>query len=136
MTTKDWLNRGWKLNDEINELIEKQDRAFSRACKITSTIVEDKVQACGGISREDWIIKHAEYECEINKKIDELCNVKHDILCAIKKVDNTTYKTLLILRYIKFESWGKIASFIGKDRNSVKTNIHRGALKAITQYIV
>ena len=40
-----------RLNDEINSLIEKQQKAFSIVCKATSTIVQDKVQACGGKSK-------------------------------------------------------------------------------------
>ena len=136
MTVKEWLNRGMRLNDEINSLIEKQQKAFSIVCKTTPAIVQDKVQACGGKSKEDCIVTYIDYTEQINSKIDELHEVKAEILNAIKKVDKDTYKALLILRYVKFKSWGKIAKFIGKDRNSVKTNIHRSALNAITQYIV
>lgn len=136
MNARDWLRRGWEINKLINQLIEKQEKALSIACKVTPTLVLDKVQACGRKSREDWIIEYTEYSEQINSKIDELHEVKKEILNAIRKVDNDTYKVLLILRYVKFKSWGKIAGFTGKDRNSVKTNIHRGALRAITQYIV
>jgi hypothetical protein len=136
MSVKEWLNRAWVLNCKINELTEKQERAFSRACKTTSTIVEDKVQACGGKSREDWVITYTEYADEINNKIDELYKIKCEILNAIKKVDNDTYKVLLILRYIKFKSWGKIAECIGKTEINTRVRVHSNALKAITQYIV
>ena len=136
MTVKDWLNRGMRLNDEINSLIEKQQKAFSIVCKATSTIVQDKVQACGGKSKEDWIVTYIDYTEQINRKIDELHEVKAEILNAIKKVDKDTYKALLILRYIKFKSWGKIAECIGKTEINTRVRVHSNALKAITQYIV
>lgn len=136
MTSKEWLNRGWELNKEIDRLIEKQEKAFAIACKVTPTLVQDKVQACGGKSREDWVITYMDYAEQINRKIDELYNVKQEILRAIKKIDNDTYKALLILRYIKFKNWGKIAECIGKTEINTRVRVHSNALKAITQYIV
>ena len=136
MKVKEWLNRGLVIHNKINELTEKQEKAFAIACKVTPTLVQDKVQACGGKSREDWVITYMDYAEQINRKIDELYNVKQEILRAIKKIDNDTYKALLILRYIKFKSWGKIAGCIGKPESTTKGRIHGRALQAVTQYIV
>lgn len=136
MTAKEWLNRGWELNKKIDKLIEKQAMAYQRACKVTPTLVQDKVQASGGKSREDWIITRMEYEEEINSKIDELYQIKCEILRVISQINNNTYKKLLEERYANFKTWGQIAKLLNKDKNIVKTNLHRSALRAATQYIV
>lgn len=136
MNVKEWLNRGHKLNEKINDLIDQQADAFAKACKVTPILVQDKVQACGGKSREDWIIKRIEYEDEINSKIDELYKLRCERFRVISKVGNDTYRKLLTMRYVDFKKWSEIAEEINRPESTTKGRIHSRALQEITQYIV
>lgn len=133
---KEWLNRGRELNSEINSLIKKQQRALEQACNTTSPLQQDKVQSSKGNTAESNMIRYADYNDKIKKKVDELHEVKKEILSAISKLDNKVYKTLLTERYIKFSRWEQVAKSINKTCNNTKARLHGLALKAITQYIV
>jgi len=55
--TKEWLNRGRKLNSEINSLIKKQQRALEQACNTTSPLRQNKVQSSKGNTAESNMIR-------------------------------------------------------------------------------
>lgn len=130
---KEWLNRGRKLNSEINSLIKKQQRAFEQACNTTSPLQQDKVQSSKGNTAESNMIRYADYNDKINKKVNELHEVKKEILSAISKLDNKVYKTLLTERYIKFSRWEQVAKSINKTCTNTKARLHRSALKAVSK---
>jgi hypothetical protein len=130
---KEWLNRGRKLNSEINSLIKKQQRALEQACNTTSPLQQDKVQSSKGNTAESNMIRYADYNDKINKKVDELREVKKEILSAISKLDNKVYKTLLTERYIKFSRWEQVAKSINKTCTNTKARLHRSALKAVSK---
>ena len=44
MTTKEWLSRGWKLNETINKKLEAQYKAYNLACSATAHGSDDRVQ--------------------------------------------------------------------------------------------
>ncbi len=136
MTTKDWLNRGWKLNDEINSLLLEQQEALEAACSTTTTLQQDKVQTSRTNSTEYKMIKYADYSEIINQKTDELYDIKREIISVIRKLDDNTYKILLYERYIKFNCWDKIAKRINRNQFTTRGKIHGRALKDISQYIV
>lgn len=109
MTTKEWLNRGWKLNEEINALLTEQRQAFNIATSTTPKLSADKVQTSQSNSAESKFINYAEYSKMIDERIDELYAIKQEILQVINTVENSTYRTLLIERYIQFKTWEQIA---------------------------
>lgn len=109
MTTKEWLNRGWKLDKEIDALLSEQRRAFDIACSTTTSLTQDKVQTSQSNSAENKFINYANYSKMIDVRIDELYAIKQEILQAINTVDDSTYRTLLIERYVNFKTWEQIA---------------------------
>ena len=114
MTVKQWLNRGYRINEEINELIKEQKQALLQA---TSTALcggeGEKVQSSNGNTTERRFVNYAAYSETIDKRIDELYAVKNEILTAINTVADNTLRELLILRYIKFYTWEEIAVKMG-----------------------
>ena len=114
MTVKQWLNRGYRINEEINELIKEQKQALLQA---TSTALcggeGEKVQSSNGNTTERRFVNYAAYSETIDKRIDELYAVKNEILTAINSVDDNTLRELLILRYVKFYTWEEIAIKMG-----------------------
>lgn len=109
MTAKKWLERGRNLNDEINALITAQRQALELACKTSSGSTDDRVQTSRRNTSEDRFISYADYERLICDKIDRLYQVQCEITEAIYQVDNSTLRTVLVERYINFNTWEQIA---------------------------
>jgi DNA-directed RNA polymerase specialized sigma24 family protein len=63
---------------------------------------------------------------EINRKIDELYNVKQEIMFAIATVENPIDRRCMYLRFVEMKSLGEIARELGKPRNSIPFHLERG----------
>ena len=111
MTAKQWLNRGYKLNCEIDEL--EKSKATMRDRLISAT---PSYEACGGTTSPDphKYDLYVKYCLEIDKQIDELCRIKSEIQSVIFKIDDTEIRTLLFARYINFETFEQIAVILGR----------------------
>ncbi len=134
MTVKEWLNRGYRIDVEINALLEEQAAAFRRASGASAGSGE-KVQTSKRNTSEDRLVNYAAYSELIDKRIDELYAIKTEIAEAINKVEDNTLRTLLILRYIKFYTWEQIALSMNYSYVHVVYNLHSKALKAISERV-
>lgn len=132
MTAKQWLNRGYRINEEIDELMREQKQALLQA---TSTALGggEKVQSSNENTVERRFVNYAAYSETIDKRIDELYAVKNEILTAINSVDDNTLRELLILRYIKFYTWEEIAEKMNYSYVHVVHNLHPKALKRVNR---
>lgn len=136
MTVKDWLSRGYKLDNEINALLEAQQKAFSQATNATSSTTDERVQATQLNTAEMRFLGYASYSEKINKRIDDLYCVKLEIQEAINKVDDNVSRILLIHRYINFKTWEQIAVDLNYTYEWVIKRLHPQALKNIKEFIV
>ena len=57
----------------------------------------------------DAVAKILDLQAEINRDIDDLVDLKRDIVTLLKRVDNTEYQTILEKRYLCFMTWEQIA---------------------------
>lgn len=134
MTVKEWLNRGYKLDKEINALLEEREKTFNEACKMSAPPSDnERVSGTHANSTEEKYIRYAEYSRMIDSRIDELYAVKQEILTAITAVNNNTYRTLLILRYIRFKTWEQIAEEMNYSDVWVRTKLHSKALHEVSK---
>lgn len=120
MTTKEWLNRGWKLNEHINKLLESQYNAFNSACGTTSCVNEEKVQTSCTNSTEAKYARYMSIGEDINQCVSELYLIRVETLRIIKRVDNVLYRRILAMRFVYFKPWGYIAYKVNKPVSSVK----------------
>lgn len=109
LSTKEWLLRAWKIDNEITALEREKETAEARATSVTAGYSDVKVQTSKKNSTEDATVAYIDYEKKIKKRIDELYAVKCEIFDAISNVYNPTYRTLLTLRYLQFMTWERIA---------------------------
>lgn len=130
MSTKEWLSRAWKIDNEITALERELLSARERMLSVTAHYSDIKVQTSKSNKAEDATLKYIEYNAKIEKKIDELYAVKCEIFDAISKVDNPTYRTLLTLRYLQFMTWEKIAEEMHIDGRHIY-KLHNKALYVI-----
>lgn len=130
MTTKEWLKRGWKLDREIQQLIEAREEAFTAATSTTSNTEGEKIQTSQKNTSEAKIIRYTAYTEQIDRRIDELYRIKQEILEAVSAVENVTCRTLLFERYVMFKTWEKIAVDMNYSWRQV-VRLHGKALREI-----
>lgn len=135
MTTKEWLNRGYKLDNEINALLKEQSAALTRATGSTCGTGAEKVQTSRRNNSEDRFINYASYSELIDNRIDELYAIKQEILSVINKVDDAVLRTLLIEKYVNFHTWEQIACDMNYSYVHVVHNLHPKALNAISKIV-
>lgn len=110
MTNKEWLNRGWKLMDEVNSL----ERARDNRIKL-------------------WGEKKAEkYTKQIDKKVRELIVVHIEILRAINRLTDRKDRQVLQLRYLAYLPQEQIAEIMGyEETRSVARRIDAAAERIV-----
>ena len=135
MTTKEWLNRGYKLDKEINALLKEQSAALTRATGSTCGTNAERVQTSRRNTTEDRFINYASYSEMIDNRIDELYAIKQEILSAINKVNDAVLRTLLIEKYVNFHTWEQIACNMNYSYVHVVHNLHPKALNAISKIV-
>ena len=130
MTTKEWLMRGWEINKEINALLEEKEQAFSRACSVTAPTDCEHVTTTRRNTFEEKTARYADYEKKIDRRIDELYQIKQEILSAIELVNDSTLRKLLIKRYLQFKTWEQIAMEMSYSYMHI-TRLHGKALQKV-----
>ena len=110
MTAKEYLGQAYRLDQQINSKLEQVLSLRDLTTKATATMSDMP----GGGSRnvykmQDIIGKIVDLEDEINADIDQLVDLKREMVAIIKAVENPEYQTLLELRYLCFKTWEQIA---------------------------
>ncbi len=130
MTTKEFLNRAWVLNQKIKVLSVAKQRAFDRATSCGFR-VKDVVTSGGNSTDVDRMTDYVDYSIEVDRRVGEFHLAKAEILGTIMCVEDKTFRTLLMCRYIKFMSWGEIALILGKSLDYTRKDLHSKALSCI-----
>ena len=131
MTAKEYLSQAYRLDDRINSKIQQVDSLNLLATKCTSTISGMPKNPSSPVSRmEDVIVKIISLQEEINQDIDELVDLKAEMVQVIKAVDNTEFQTILEKRYLCFMSWEQIAVDLGYNVRHLY-RLHEEALEKV-----
>ena len=131
---KQWLNRAHNIDREIKNLERERDKAFNRATSVVNGSGSEKVQTSKINATEGKYAAYADYVAEIDKRTAELNEVKTEILRAINKVDNSAYRLLLTLRYIRFMTWERIAEEMNYKDVRWVYRLHGRALRECDKY--
>jgi hypothetical protein len=114
MSTKDYLSQAYRIDQRINSKLAQVMCLRDLLSKATGTLSGAPKSATPNLhSMEDTIAKMVDLENEINEDIDELIDLKAEIMRRIKRVENTEYQTILELRYLCFKRWEEIAVDMG-----------------------
>ena len=132
MTAKEYLGQAYRLDQRINSKLEQVLSLRDLTTKATATMSDMP----GGGSRnvykmQDIIGKIIDLENEINADIDQLVDLKREMVAVIKAVENPEYQTLLELRYLCFKTWEQIAVYMGYESRYLH-KLHQRALNACT----
>ena len=114
MTAKEYLGQAYRLDQRINSKLEQVLSLRDLTTKATATMSDMP----GGGSRnvykmQDIIGKIIDLENEINADIDQLVDLKREMVAVIKSVIDPECQTLLELRFLCFKTWEQIAVDMG-----------------------
>lgn len=110
MNVKEYLEQAKYLDMRINSKIEQLSTLNDLATKCTVTLSDMPRNPNKDTSNmEDTIVKIIDLQEEINSDIDQLVDLKREIMVVIKKISNVEYQTILENRYLSFMSWEQIA---------------------------
>ena len=133
MTAKEYLGQAYRLDQRINSKLEQVLSLRELTTKATATMSD----MSGGGSRnvykmQDIIGKIVDLENEINADIDQLVDLKREMVTAIKAVADPECQTLLELRFLCFKTWEQIAI----DMNYGIDNIFKLHKKALAMVVL
>ena len=131
MTAKEYLHQAFRLDQRINSKLEQVASLNELATKATNTLTGMPRNPNRATSMmADNVAKIVDFQAEIDNDIDELIDLKCDIVGVIKAVNNVECQTLLELRYLCFESWEQIALNMGYGIDNM-FKLHRKALNKV-----
>ncbi len=131
MTAKDYLNQAYRLDQRIRSKQEQisalNDLATSCSASMTGM---PRNPNKGGSRMADAVCKIVDLQDSIAADMQELVELKAEIIATIKAVDCIEYQLILEKRYISGKSWPEIAVDLGyKMRHLYK--LHDEALAAV-----
>lgn len=109
MTAKEYLDQAYRLDQRINSKLEQVLSLRDLTTKATATMSDMPGGSRNVYKMQDIIAKIIDLENEVNADIDQLVDLKREMVAAIKAVENPEYQTLLELRYLCFKTWEQIA---------------------------
>lgn len=131
MTAKEYLNQAYRLDQRIRSKQEQisalNDLAITCSASMTGM---PRNPNKGGSRMADAVCKIVDLQDSISADMQELVELKAEIIATIKAVDCIEYQLILEKRYISGKSWPEIAVDLGyKMRHLYK--LHDEALAAV-----
>ena len=106
MTAKQWLNRGWRIQQEIEILNETKADLFDRLTHITASYNGMPGAATPDPHKFD---EYAAY-CEVvDGYCRQLANTQAEIVSVIEQIPDGNCRRLLTCRYVEFLTWEQVA---------------------------
>ena len=131
MTAKEYLSQGRHLDARINDKLHQVEQLRLMAEKATAMLGGIPNSGTPNVSGlQDTICRIVDLEAEISRSVDQLIELRREIMHAIDAVPNAEYRTLLSMRYLSFRSWQDIAESMGYNEKYVY-ELHGKALKMI-----
>lgn len=129
MNAKEYLSQAFNLDQRINCKLEQVSVLRDLALKTTSVLQDEKVQGTKQRSpMENALVKLMSLEDEIKADIDQLIGLKRELASFVSKIDNSSHRLLLELRYLGGSTWEEVAAVMGYDLRWTY-RLHKKALK-------
>lgn len=110
MTTKEYLNQAYRIDQRINSKLEQIQSLRDMLTKTGITLSDMPKSPNKGESRiENTMVKILDMEEQIDADVDKLVSLKKDIMEVIRAVEPVDCQVLLELRYLCFRTWEDIA---------------------------
>ena len=107
---KQQLRQLKQLNNIVQSKLDEIETLNSLAQRMTNVSKNILIQKSTPQDKlSELIPKIVDLKNELKKDVDNLLNLKLDIIQKINNVENNDYKLLLTLRYLNFKTWEEIA---------------------------
>ena len=114
---------------EIKTKIEELDRLNNSFLKSPS-LKEINVQESKVGLKDDAYVKIINLNDYINEKVDNLIDLKYQLIQAIEQLDNSKERTIIWMKYISSKSWDDIAEELRISKTTLFI-LHDEAVKKI-----
>lgn len=132
---KDFLKQVEKLDLRIKNKLIEQQQWKDIALGITANMDGERVQSSGAKSKmADAINRCVDMEAEIDSLIDNLVDLKKEVIQVIEKLDSAIEYDVLHRRYIQHQDLQEIADHYGKEYGWATTT-HGRALKNVQRIL-
>lgn len=120
MTPKEYLDNIRYCDREIDEKQEYLDEMWARIKSIQSSH-SDREMIMGGkkVSFDDRMARYIDYSREIDNSIDELVDMKMEVIRMIGQIPEEEYRTLLTARYVNSKGWKEVAEVMSYDERYI-----------------
>ena len=131
MTVKSYLSQARYLDMRIKSKLQQIESLNDLATSCSSVLTGMPRNPSPTTSRTaDCVCKIIDLEHEIRDDMNELLDLKKEIMAIIKAVDNPEHQALLEKRYLCYLSWEKIAVDMGYDLRYIH-KLHNRALENV-----
>lgn len=131
MEAKDYLKQVEKLDLQIKNKLIEQQQWKDIALGITANMDGERVQSSGGKSKmAEAVERCVDMEGEIDSLVDNLINLKKEVIQVIEQLDSATEYNLLHMKYIQYIPLQEIADQYGYDYGWATTT-HGRALRSV-----
>ena len=135
MEAKDYLKQVEKLDLQIKNKLIEQQQWKDIALGITANMDGERVQSSGGKSKmAEAVERCVDMEGEIDRLVDNLINLKKEVIQTIEQLDSATEYNVLHMKYIQYMSLQEIAEQYGYDYGWATTT-HGRALKSVQEIL-
>lgn len=131
---KDYLSQIKYIDEDIRSRQEEIERLKSSLLIKTSTIKEDVVQESRAGHYDDKYIKLLEEMEKMNKRIDELVDLKVEVTNRIDLIEDRRYRIILREYYLNMRTFESIAGVMHYNSRHVQ-RLHEEALEAMEDVI-
>lgn len=132
---KSWLNRGYKVNEEIKRLEASVMNLQARAASITPRYGGDAVAGSKDPHKFDGYLEAAErYADAVKELVTRLSDTSGEIVRVIYQVRDNRERAVLVNRYLNFLTWEQTAVDMSYSYVQV-IRIHGRALQSVKKIL-
>ena len=121
------LKRIRLVDIEIKQKIDELERLKNTLFR-SPQLKEISVQESKAGLKDDTYVKIMEYKDTIEKKIEELVDLKQRVLNVIDSIDDTEKRLILTMRYVNLKTWEQIERDLPMSRKKMFI-VHKKAVK-------
>ena len=127
--SKEYLMKAYRMDMRISSKLRQVDSLNDLAVRATATVSDMPGNPSKDPHKmENIIVMIVDLQQEIGKDIEDLLNMKRDIMERIGKLEDPEQQMILELRYIDCRAWEQIADDMDFSMNNVFV-LHREALE-------
>ena len=133
MTAKEYLQRGWRIEQRMERLID--EKAHMEALIYSGR--RPKLTGMPRGARGDWTDAVDRLDALMDKYRDdilELARIKREVHEAVESVEDLKQRTVLQYRYCSYWSWERIAAAMNYELRWVY-QLHGRALLRVEEYL-